>query len=129
MALTTLPNELTAESEFISSSVLDAPLRAISSRVITVTGKAPSASTRLIDEPVISTRCWASVGELASTRLPPKASIKLRHSIVFLNMRTPRKEGKGLTLKPDQAPGLGVSLHFLPDTNSSALGIPVFASS
>ena len=39
-----------------SSSVVCTPLRVISSRVMVVTGSAPSTSMRLIAEPVISTR-------------------------------------------------------------------------
>ena len=56
------PPELEIELIVCSScSTLVAPLRWICSRVITCTGSAVSASIRLIDEPVISTRCscWA----------------------------------------------------------------------
>ena len=66
--------ELMAATELISSSVLVAPLRAICSRVMMVTGRAPSASTRRIADPVISTRStWAQAG--AST-VPPKTKVR-----------------------------------------------------
>ena len=54
----TLPPELEiAATVCISCSTLVAPDFRMSSRVITCTGKAVSASMRLIEEPVISTRC------------------------------------------------------------------------
>ena len=46
----------------IRSSTDVAPERAIDSRVITVIGEIPSASMRLILEPVISTRCTLGTG-------------------------------------------------------------------
>ena len=64
-------------------------------RLMMVTGKAVSASMRLIEEPVISTR-WvscASAGSALSARLPPNASIRPVQTFVFLNIGSPGQRG------------------------------------
>src|SRR5262245_30752334 len=58
--LTVAPELVIALTVCSSCSTLTAPVAAISLRVITCTGNAVSASVRLIDEPVISTRCGVS---------------------------------------------------------------------
>jgi hypothetical protein len=49
-----------------SCSTLTAPVAWISCRVSTCTGSAVSASVRLIDDPVISTRCVVSCADAAA---------------------------------------------------------------
>jgi hypothetical protein len=57
-------------SDWIRSATEVAPLFSMASRVITCTGRAPSACTRRTAEPVISTRCvlsWARLGSVANS--------------------------------------------------------------
>jgi hypothetical protein len=62
----TSPPELDTELIVCSScSTLVAPLFWICSRVITCTGSAVSASIRLIDDPVISTRCICCAADVS----------------------------------------------------------------
>jgi hypothetical protein len=71
-------------------SVTDvAPLRSISSRRMICTGSAPSASTRLMAEPVTSTRWGVSWAWEGAANAPPSASTTAMLTFVFLNMLTP----------------------------------------
>ena len=74
VALLTEFDELNADTDCIRPSTLVTPLRAMSSRVITVTGKAPSASTRLMAEPVISMRCSCAAAGVARAKAPSAAA-------------------------------------------------------
>ncbi|WP_374369546.1 hypothetical protein [Piscinibacter sp.] len=82
-----------AGSFWISSTTEVAPLRAISLLLTVCTGRAPSAATRLMDEPVISTRssvcCCACAGALAMLIAPSAASTPAL-TFVLLNMSSPR---------------------------------------
>src|SRR5664280_145919 len=92
------PFELDIEPTDCSNcSTLTAPVRWICSRVITCTGNAVSASIRLMEEPVISTRssccgatagaggaaCWARAEE---AHAPPNAMATREQSLVLVNV-------------------------------------------
>ena len=93
----TSPPELATELIVWSNcSTFAAPVFWICSRVMIWTGKAVSASIRLIDEPVTSTRCnctvWsggvvcASAVVLKTTADPLKATSRLLASTVLLSI-------------------------------------------
>ena len=65
-----------------------APLASISARPMLVTGSAPSASTRLMREPVISMRSavCAQVGIDVAASVPPRATRTPAQTFVRLNM-------------------------------------------
>jgi len=76
--------------ERMNSATLTAPLASSSSRLITVTGSAPSASARLMREPVIST-VWvcAKVGSEVTRTVPPIAVRTAVQILLLLNMDSP----------------------------------------
>ncbi len=81
-----------AGSAWIRSAMDVAPDRAMASRLITWTGSAPSASMRLMAEPVISTRwseagpCCAIAAVPAAKPTPLKSIAAATFTLDFLNM-------------------------------------------
>ena len=78
--LTVAPELVIALTVCSSCSTLTTPVAAISLRVITCTGSAVSASVRLIDEPVISTRCVLSCASAVSHDIDTKPAHSARHA-------------------------------------------------
>ena len=74
--------------ERMNSATVTEPLDSSSSRVMTVTGSAPSASARLMREPVISMRSGvcAQVGIDVAASVPPRATRTPAQTFVRLNM-------------------------------------------
>ena len=83
-----------AGSFWISSLTDTAPVLSIASREMTVTGKAPSAWMRRIEEPVISTR-WVVTSEAASwaQAFAVTAASRAVQILVRLNMGIPSSWG------------------------------------
>src|SRR5262245_21508133 len=86
--LTVAPELVIALTVCSSCSTLTAPVAAISLRVSTCTGSAVSASVRLIDEPVISTRCAESCACAASPGNPTRPAHSARHAHAVGRMLT-----------------------------------------
>src|SRR4051812_48203853 len=91
-----------------NSSVFVTPMTAMSSRVTVWTGREVSDCTRLIDDPVISTRCtccegWSVACAWARGRSearPPKTSRRLELILVRWNMRDPPGLGWNVRREP-----------------------------
>ena len=106
-----IPPPLFELNRSTNSCALTAPDFAMSSRLITVTGNAVSASMRLIDEPVISTRCkscCATAEPEPSINPLPNASSTPLQTLVRLNIETPSKAvwicGRWWGIRGGQAP-------------------------
>ena len=93
VALVTPLDELNAAIDCKRSSVLVTPLRAICSRVMVVIGSAPSASTRLMAEPVISMRCSCCARAKGERLAPAKAAQAAATGVIRVKrfMKTPWK--------------------------------------